>query len=165
MLTSVIFTAVFLLVTILFERTGLAFISSLSGFFLVGCTIFVIACIAVKKITKLQLRYTLGLLGGAIIAGITVISSGMIDLPAFRYLNAANPFLIATDMLTDSVSEHATTTIDISFYFFSILMVFAGIGAWFIFQKKVNYYFVEPECKYFFSNIYSSNIEIFKSRN
>ena len=140
-LTSVIFTAVFLLVTILFERTGLAFISSLSGFFLVGCTIFVIACIAVKKITKLQLRYTLGLLGGAIIAGITVISSGMISLPAFRYLNAANPFLITTDMLTDSVSEHASTTIDISFYFFSILMVFAGIGAWFIFQKKVNYSF------------------------
>ena len=41
-------------------------------------------------------------------------------------------------MLTDSVSEHATTTIDISFYFFSILMVFAGIGAWLLFQKKVN---------------------------
>jgi dolichyl-diphosphooligosaccharide--protein glycosyltransferase len=41
-------------------------------------------------------------------------------------------------MLTDSVSEHATTTIDISFFFFSILMVFAGIGAWLLFQKKVN---------------------------
>jgi dolichyl-diphosphooligosaccharide--protein glycosyltransferase len=41
-------------------------------------------------------------------------------------------------MLIDSVSEHATTTIDISFFFFSILMVFAGIGAWLLFQKKVN---------------------------
>ena len=41
-------------------------------------------------------------------------------------------------MLIDSVSEHATTTIDISFYFFSILMVFAGLGAWLLFQKKVN---------------------------
>jgi dolichyl-diphosphooligosaccharide--protein glycosyltransferase len=41
-------------------------------------------------------------------------------------------------MLTDSVSEHATTTIDISFFFFSILMVFAGLGAWLLFQKKVN---------------------------
>jgi len=46
--------------------------------------------------------------------------------------------LVTTDMLTDSVSEHATTTIDISFYFFSILMVFAGIGAWLLFQKRVN---------------------------
>ena len=62
----------------------------------------------------------------------------MINLPSFRYLNAANPLLITTDMLTDSVSEHATTTIDISFYFFSILMVFAGLGAWLLFQKKVN---------------------------
>jgi len=43
-----------------------------------------------------------------------------------------------SDTLTDSVSEHATTTIDISFYFFSILMVFAGLGAWLLFQKKVN---------------------------
>jgi len=63
----------------------------------------------------------------------------MIDLPAFRYLNAANPFLITTNLLTDSVSEHATTTIDISFFFFSTLMIFAGIGAWFLFQKKINH--------------------------
>ena len=41
-------------------------------------------------------------------------------------------------MLNDSVSEHATTTFDISFFFFSVLMVFAGIGAWLLFQKKVN---------------------------
>jgi len=87
---------------------------------------------------KAQLRIGLALLGGAIVAGIAIVSSGMIQLPSFRYLNAANPFLITTDMLTDSVSEHATSTIDISFYFFSILMVFAGLGAWLLFQKKVN---------------------------
>ena len=91
-----------------------------------------------KSIGKAQLRNGLALLGGAIIAGIAIVSSGVIGLPSFRYLNAANPFLITTDMLTDSVSEHATTTIDISFYFFSILMVFAGLGAWLLFQKKVN---------------------------
>ena len=62
----------------------------------------------------------------------------MITLPSFRYLNAANPFLITSDVLTDSVSEHATTTTDISFYFLSVLMIFAGIGAWLLFQKKVN---------------------------
>jgi len=44
-------------------------------------------------------------------------------------------------MLNDSVSEHATTSLDISFYFFSILMVFAGIGAWLLLQKKVNHSF------------------------
>ena len=139
MWTSVVFTAVFILVTISFERTGVSFISSLNGFFLIGCTAFLVACIAIKKISdKTQLRNGLALLGGAVIAGIAMVSSGLIGLPTFRYLNAANPFLITADMLTDSVSEHATTTMDISFYFFSILMIFAGIGAWLLFQKKVN---------------------------
>jgi len=136
---SVIFTSVFLLVTGLFEKTGIGFISSLSGFFLIGCTAFLVVCVIIRRIiNKDQLRNGLALLGGAIIAGIAIISSGVITLPSFRYLNAANPFLITTDMLTDSVSEHATTTTDISFFFFSILMVFAGLGAWLLFQKKVN---------------------------
>jgi dolichyl-diphosphooligosaccharide--protein glycosyltransferase len=87
--------------------------------------------------SKSQLRISLALLGGSIISGVVIISSGVINLPTFRYLNAANPLLITTDMLNDSVSEHATTSLDISFYFFSILMVFAGIGAWLLFQKKV----------------------------
>ena len=145
---SVIFTSVFLLVNILYgeitaaadnKGTGILFILGLNGFFLIGCTAFLIACVTIRRIVrKNQLRNGLVLLGGAIIAGIAVASSGVISLPSFRYLNAANPFLITTDMLTDSVSEHATTTIDISFFFFSILMIFAGIGAWLLFQKKVN---------------------------
>ena len=137
--TSIIFTSVFLLMTISFERTGIGFISSLTGFFLIGCTAFLVMCVIVKKLGRNQLRNGFALLGGTIIAGITIISSNMIDLPAFRYLNAANPFLITTNLLTDSVSEHATTTIDISFFFFSTLMIFAGIGAWFLFQKKINH--------------------------
>ena len=136
--TSVIFTSVFFLVTGLYERTGFAFISNLSGFFLIGCTVFLVVCTIIRRISKAQLRNGLALLGGAIIAGIAIVSSGVINLGSFRYLNAANPFLITTDTLIDSVSEHATTTIDISFYFFSILMVFAGLGAWLLFQKKVN---------------------------
>jgi dolichyl-diphosphooligosaccharide--protein glycosyltransferase len=136
--TSVIFTSVFFLVTGLYEKTGFAFISNLSGFFLIGCTVFLVACVIIRRISKAQLRNGLVLLGGAIIAGIAIVSSGVISLGSFRYLNAANPFLITTDTLIDSVSEHATSTIDISFFFFSILMVFAGIGAWLLFQKKVN---------------------------
>ena len=136
---SVIFTSVFLLVTGSFEKTGFAFISGLSGFFLGGCTIFLVACVIIRKtISKAQLRNGLALLGGAIIAGIAIVSSGLINFPTFRYLNAANPFLTSTDTLTTSVSEHATTTTDISFFFFSILMIFAGLGAWLLFQKTVN---------------------------
>ena len=135
---SVVFASVFFLVTGLFEKTGIGFVSSLNGFFLVGCTGFLIACSILKKISKNHLRNCFALLGGTIIAGIVVVSSNVISLPSFRYLNAANPFFITTDMLTDSVSEHATTTLDISFYMLSVLMIFAGIGAWLLFQKKVN---------------------------
>jgi len=137
--TSIIFTSVFLLATMSFEKTGIAFVSGLNGFFLVGCTAFLVVCIVIRKIfNKSQLRVSFALLGGSIISGIVIISSGVINLPTFRYLNAANPLLITTDMLNDSVSEHATTSIDISFYFFSVLMIFAGIGAWLLLQKKVN---------------------------
>ena len=148
--TSVVFVSVFVLVTVSFDKIlfwenssffefGFAFISSLNGFFLIGCTAFLVALVIIRRILgKNQLRNGLALLGGAIIVGIAMLSSGIISLPAFRYLNAANPFFITTDMLIDSVSEHATTTIDISFFFFSILMVFAGIGAWLLFQKRVN---------------------------
>jgi len=121
------------------ETGTFTFISSLNGLFIIGCTGFLVAYVIIRKVLKkAQLRSGLALLGGAIIAGIAIASSGMINLPSFRYLNAANPFLITTDMLTDSVSEHASTTIDISFFFFSILMVFAGVGAWLLFQKRVN---------------------------
>ena len=135
-LTSIIFTAVFLLTTALFEKSGIAFISSLNGVFLIGCTIFLTLFVIIKKIGRNPLRNGFALLGGAIIAGIIILSSNVINLPSFRYLNAGNPFLITADMLTDSVAEHATTTTDLSFYFLSVLMIFAGIGAWFLFHKK-----------------------------
>jgi len=138
--TSIIFTSVFLLITMSFEKTGLAFVSGLNGFFLIGCTAFLVGCTVIRRMfSESQLRISLALLGGSIVSGIIIISSGVIDLPTFRYLNAANPFLITTDMVVDSVAEHATTSLDISFYFFSVLMIFAGIGAWLLFQKKVNY--------------------------
>ncbi len=137
--TSIVFTSIFILITMSFEKTGIAFASSLSGFFLIGCTVFLIVASLFKKISsKSQLRNSFAILGGAVIAGVVIISSGMINFPAFRYLNAANPFLITTEMLTDSVSEHQSTNTELSFLFFSIFMVFAGIGAWLIFQNRIN---------------------------
>ena len=67
--------------------------------------------------------------------------SQILPLPSYRYLNAINPFLTTSDPLVDSVAEHATTTTSQSFYFHSILMIFAGIGIWFVLAKKskINY--------------------------
>ena len=87
---------------------------------------------------KHQVRNGVAVLAVTTIIGIAVLSSGFVDLPEYRYVNALNPFLTTTDPLTDSVSEHSTPTMKITFIFFSIMIVFAGIGAWLIFQNKVN---------------------------
>ena len=44
--------------------------------------------------------------------------------------------MTTTDPLVDSISEHATTTIQQSFLFHSIWMIFAGIGIWLILHNK-----------------------------
>ena len=133
----VIFVSAFILITMSFEKTGITFAASLSGFFLIGCTGFLVATSLVRKISS-KVKPLLVLLGGVVIAGIAVASSGILSLPAFRYLNAANPFLTASDTLTQSISEHQTLSLEDSFFFSSILMVFAGIGVWLIFQNRVN---------------------------
>ena len=66
---------------------------------------------------------------------LVILESKLFGLPSFRYLNAINPFLTTLDPLTDSVAEHATTSIFQSFLFNSVFMIFAGIGAWLIFKN------------------------------
>ena len=76
----------------------------------------------------------------AIIIGIFLLllsSSYIFDTNSFRYLNALNPFLTTLDPLTDSVAEHATTSIQLSFLFHSILLIFSALGAWFLLSKKI----------------------------
>jgi dolichyl-diphosphooligosaccharide--protein glycosyltransferase len=63
--------------------------------------------------------------------------SQLLPLPSFRYLNALNPFLTTIDPLTDSVSEHSTTSIQLSFLFHSIFLIFSALGAWFLLSKKI----------------------------
>ena len=106
---------------------------------LIGTMVIALVILTIQKINqKHELRNGLAVLAVATIIGIAVLSSGFVELPAYRYVNALNPFLTTTDPLTDSVSEHSTPTMKITFIFFSIMIVFAGIGAWLIFQNKVN---------------------------
>ena len=106
---------------------------------LIGMTAIAMIILMIQKISqKHQVRNGVAVLAVATIIGIAVLSSGFVDLPEYRYVNALNPFLTTTDPLTDSVSEHSTPTMKLTFIFFSIMIVFAGIGAWLIFQNKVN---------------------------
>jgi dolichyl-diphosphooligosaccharide--protein glycosyltransferase len=47
-----------------------------------------------------------------------------------------NPFLTSVDPLTDSVSEHMTTSLSTSYIFVSVFIIFGMIGAWFLFSRK-----------------------------
>jgi asparagine N-glycosylation enzyme membrane subunit Stt3 len=69
-------------------------------------------------------------------SSIIIPDSSTLPLPSYRYLNALNPFLSSSNPLVDSVAEHATPTIAQSYLFHSVLLIFAGLGAWFILSKK-----------------------------
>lgn len=136
------FAASLLSTSMLFERPGLGFVLGFGGIAILGPTIFLVICSAIHKVTNgknARRNYAL-LLIGIIVAGAGAIplatEAGVISTPSFRYLNAVNPFLVATDPLTDSVSEHQTTSIMQSFLFHSVLMVFAGIGIWLLLDKR-----------------------------
>ena len=137
-----LFVAIFILISSLFERPGPNFVYSLGGLSLLIPTIFLISSIFIQKISKdkNKIRNSLLLLLFIIIIGSFLIiineESGLLPLPSFRYLNAVNPFLTTTDPLVDSVAEHATPTMAQSFLFHSILMIFSGLGIWFILSKK-----------------------------
>lgn len=141
--TIPLFVAVFILVSSMFERPGLAFVYSLGGLSLIIPTIFLISSIFIQKISKdkNKMRNSLFLLISIIIIGSFLViineESDLLPLPSFRYLNAINPLLTTIDPLVDSVAEHATPNIAQSFIFHSVLMIFSGLGVWLILSKKL----------------------------
>jgi dolichyl-diphosphooligosaccharide---protein glycosyltransferase len=137
-----LFAGSFLLTALMFERPGIGFVLGLGGISLIIPTIFLVICIFVQKISKDEhkTRNGLILLASIIIIGsfLVIISEELdfLSMPSFRYLNALNPFLSTQDPLTDSVAEHQTTDIRVSFLFHSILLIFSAVGAWFLLSKK-----------------------------
>jgi len=124
----------------LFARPGISFLTGIGGFALIGPTIFLVVLTFIRKFSKQGnvIRNSLAFLGASILAGFGIISSNILSLPSFRYLNAINPFLTTKDPLVDSVAEHATPTLTQNFFFLSVLLLFAGIGVWLIFRKEVS---------------------------
>lgn len=139
-----VFSASLLITSMGFERLGAGFVTGLGGLAIIGPTLFLIACIMIQKKSSEQTKTRNGLifLGIIVISGIVLLAANteaeFIHLPSFRYLNALNPFLTTSDPLVDSVAEHATTSIQQSFFFHSVLMIFAGIGIWIMLARKTN---------------------------
>ena len=134
------YTAVTVLTSLGFERVSSNFIFGLGGISLIVPTLFLIVCIFIqKKSSKNKTRNGLLLLLGLLIIAPAIlvinIELEFLPVPSHRYLNALNPFLTTTIPLIDSVSEHATTTIQQSFLFHSVLMIFSGMGIWLIIKN------------------------------
>ena len=123
----------------LFSRPGPTFVFGVRGLVMIGPTILLVIIILIQKYSKEQHRIRNSILALAIIvitAAVILSAVGAIHSASFRYLNAVNPFLTSQDPLVDSVAEHATPTLAQNFSYFSILMLFAGLGIWLIFRKK-----------------------------
>lgn len=134
-----VFVITTVLTSSLFARPGISFLTGIGGFALIGPTIFLVVLTFIRKFSKEEnvIRNSFAFLGASILTGFGIISSNILSLPSFRYLNAINPFLTTKDPLVDSVAEHATPTLTQNFFFLSVLLLFAGIGIWLIFRKEI----------------------------
>jgi len=138
-----LYTITTILTSLGFERVSSNFIFELGGISLIVSTLFLVSCIFIqnkssKNKTRNGLLFLMALL--IITPSLMIINtdSQFLPLPSHRYLNALNPFLTTSNPLVDSVSEHATTTLEQSFLFHSVLMIFSGIGIWLIFKNIQN---------------------------
>jgi len=131
------FSVSLILFSLIFERTS-TFIIGYAGLAILLPTIFIIISGIVMKFSseRAKIRNCVIVLISFVASGIGIASSGIVGLPSFRYLNAVNPFLTTQDNLTDSVAEHMTTSLSLSFTFLSVFLIFAVIGMWFLFSKK-----------------------------
>lgn len=121
-----------------FPRPGISFVLGLPGIALIGGTGFLIIATFLSKVSTpgKRLRNLLILLAAFAVASAAVLISGSYYSSSFRYLNAINPFLSAVNPLTESVAEHFMPTLVDYFTQYSILLMFAGFGAWMAFRTR-----------------------------
>ncbi len=131
------FSASLIAFSLVFERNS-TFIIGYAGLAILLPTIFILVSGIIMKFSnkRTKIRNSIVVLIVFIASGIGIMNSGLLGVPSFRYLNAINPFLTSQDSLTDSVAEHTTTSLSMSFTFLSVFLIFAVIGMWFLFSKK-----------------------------
>jgi dolichyl-diphosphooligosaccharide---protein glycosyltransferase len=138
MYAAIAFTAITILTAGAFPRPGLSFVIGLAGLALMGGTIFLVIAYFVKKLSQPRraIRNTLFLLIAFFAVGVGFVGLGAYHHSSFRYLNALNPFLSTQNQLVASVAEHFTPTLVDYFTNYSILLMFAGLGAWIAFRRR-----------------------------
>jgi dolichyl-diphosphooligosaccharide---protein glycosyltransferase len=140
MYVAVAFTVFTLISAAGFPRPGMSFIAGLPGIVMIGSTVFLVAANFVSKISKnserARQRNITILLVAFIAIGFGLVAAGAYISPSFRYINAVFPGVSSQNALVESVAEHLTPTVADYFVDFSILIMFAGFGAWMAFQRR-----------------------------
>src|SRR5918996_3016015 len=138
MYVAIAFTIFTLISAGAFPRPGMSFVLGLPGIALIGGTAFLIVANFLKKLSQPRTvnRNTLLLLIAFITIAISFLLAGTYYSSSFRYLNAINPFLSSQNPLVESVAEHFTPTVVDYFTDYSILLMFAGLGAWIAFKRR-----------------------------
>ena len=138
MYVAIAFTAFTLISAAAFPRPGMDFVLGLPGIAMLGGTAFLIIATFIRRISRprRQLHNTVYLLIAFIAVAVGLVVAGAYIAPTFRYLNAINPFLSSHNPLVESVAEHFTPTVADYFVDFSILLMFAGLGAWLAFKRR-----------------------------
>ena len=115
-----LYTITTVLVSLGFERVSSNFLFGLGGISLIVPTIILICIIFIQKKSVYKTRTGLLFLIAFLIISpflLSVYFNSELDQPFYRYLNTLNPFMTTNHPLVDSISEHATTTLEQSFLF------------------------------------------------
>jgi dolichyl-diphosphooligosaccharide---protein glycosyltransferase len=132
------FTASTIFVSAIFPRPGVAIVTNPVGLALLGGTVFVLVGQWAKTWTKpSDYRKTLGkFLFGFAIAGLTLISFGLVGGLSLRYLSAIAPWARSGNPLVQSVAEHFVPTGADYFTSYAILLSFGMGGAIIAFKRR-----------------------------
>ncbi len=132
------FTASTLFMSAIFPRPGIAIVTNPVGLVLLGGTLFVIVAQWAKTWAKpTEYRSTLvKFLLGFGIAGLTLVSFGLVGGLSLRYLSAIAPWARSGNPLVESVAEHFVPTGADYFTAYAIVLSFGMAGALVAFRRK-----------------------------
>lgn len=132
------FTASTLFMSAIFPRPGPAIVTNPVGLVLIGGTLFVLVAQWAKTWVKpTEYRPTLfKFLFGFALAGLTLLSFGLVGGLSLRYLSAIAPWARSGNPLVESVAEHFVPTGADYFTAYAILLSFGMAGAIVAFRRK-----------------------------
>ena len=132
------FTASTLFVSSIFPRPGVAIVTNPVGLVLIGGTLFTLVAQWVKTWTRpADYRTTMvKFLFGFALAGLTLISFGLVGGLSLRYLSAIAPWARSGNPLVESVAEHFVPTGADYFTSYAIILCFGMAGALVAFRRR-----------------------------